>query len=55
MFASNNENSIQNSTDSHITYDSTKPIENMQAIHIHGNNRQASALERPKTSMARIK
>ncbi len=42
MFASNNENSIENST---------KPIENMQAVHISDNNRQANGLEREKTSM----
>jgi len=46
MFTSNTENPIETST---------KPIENMQAIPIHGNNRQASALERPKTSMETTK
>ena len=46
MFVSNSENSIQTSA---------KPIENMQAINIHGNNRQASALQRQKTSMETTK
>ncbi|CAF1100618.1 unnamed protein product [Rotaria sordida] len=37
------------------TLDPARPIEGMQAIHIHGNHRQPSALDKRKTSTETIK